>query len=634
MDARLIHILPEQVANQIAAGEVVERPASAVKELLENALDAGARTIEVEIESGGRGAIILADDGAGMSREDAILAVRRHATSKIREAADLSAIRTLGFRGEALASIASVSHLTIKTRRAADARGYELAIESGEVESIRETAIGCGTRIEVRDLFFNTPARLKFLKTMATEQGAIADTFQRLALANHKVAFRLSADRRALYDLPRTASTLERFRQLFGDKLAAQMLPFERDREGARVYGLSSQSQISLPTSRMLFAFVNQRAVRDRMLLRALSQAYQTMVPRGRYPAAVLFVEIGAEQVDVNVHPMKTEVRFRDSGALFELVYHAIRDRMADQRIPIAIAAGEAIDLRAPTKIASIGNSIGDQLSIGAPPAITASGGAIGEPAIVAPVREPSRESRLRLVPDLPANRPAQSPLGLGYGLRARPGGSNPDNSSNRSAAVLTHPAVPDYAKLRIVGQMFAGYIALEGPDGFMLVDQHAAHERVTFEKLRAQLRDGGVQIQALLTPETIELSPARAAAVHAAIAELRAIGFVLEPFGPATMLLKAAPAVFGTESGRRLLNDMIDGLGDVSARGGESAFEDRLKQLACHGSIRVGRILEPREIQALLAELDATEFKTNCPHGRPVHINFGRGQIERMFRR
>src|SRR5271168_1903564 len=331
MPEHIVHILPEQVASQIAAGEVVERPASAVKELVENSLDAGARSVSVEILGGGSALIAVADDGSGMTRADAILSLRRHATSKIRSAADLTAIRTLGFRGEALASIASVSHLRMQTRRAADENGVEVAAEAGNIEDTRACAIAAGTRIEVRQLFFNTPARLKFLKTLATEQGAIADSFQRVALANHHVAFRLTADGRTLFDLPRANSSLERFRQLFGAKIASKMLSFDLARPDLRAQGLAASSQESFATGRMIFTFVNGRAVRDRMLIRAVEQAYQTLIPRGRHPATLLFVDMRPEDVDVNVHPMKTEVRFRNGGAIFDVVYHAIRDRLADQ---------------------------------------------------------------------------------------------------------------------------------------------------------------------------------------------------------------------------------------------------------------------------------------------------------------
>src|SRR5580704_14549058 len=301
MSEHIVHILPEQVASQIAAGEVVERPASAVKELVENSLDAGARSVSVEILGGGSALIAVVDDGSGMTR------------------------------GDALASIASVSHLRMQTRRAADENGVEVVAEAGNIEDTRACAIAAGTRMEVRQLFFNTPARLKFLKTLATEQGAIADSFQRVALANHHVAFRLTADGRTLFDLPRANSSLERFRQLFGAKIASKMLPFDLARPGLRAQGLAATSQESFATGRMIFTFVNGRAVRDRMLIRAIEQAYQTLIPRGRHPAALLFVDMRPEDVDVNVHPMKTEVRFRNGGAVFEVVYHALRDRLSDQ---------------------------------------------------------------------------------------------------------------------------------------------------------------------------------------------------------------------------------------------------------------------------------------------------------------
>jgi DNA mismatch repair protein MutL len=632
MAERLIHILPEQVASRIAAGEVVERPASALKELVENSLDAGARSISVEIERGGAGLIAVGDDGCGMSREDAVLAIRRHATSKIRDAQDLTAIRTLGFRGEALASIASVARFRMLTRRATDLAGVEIVADAGDLSSTSECAAAPGTRIEVRDLFFNTPARLKFLKTTATEQSAAAEAIQRLALAHWRIAFSLQADGRTVYELARVASPLERLRQLFGPKLAARMLHFDEPREGLRVFGLVATSQESYPTPRMIFTFVNGRVVRDRMLQRAIAQAYETLIPRGRYPAALLFVELRPAEVDVNVHPMKTEVRFRNSGAIFEAIYHALLRRLADQT-----TSAPAIVPQRPEPIG----------------------------ALIVPS---DASSPLCLVPDAPGvARAEQRALGLGWsrstvaeiaalypeasdsravandghavqrgnGAISAPVGAARALPSGQLSGAPTHAGIPMYSRLRCVGQLFAGYIALEDDDGLILVDQHAAHERVTFEKLRAEVAAGGIRTQALLAPIPVELSPARAPQVRQALGELHAMGFAVEPFGPATLLLKGVPAVFGTEDGARLLIEMIDAMGEdgFQARGG-LAFDNLLKRLACHGSVRVGRVLKEPEIAALLEDLDRTEFKTNCPHGRPVHVRWGRGQIERMFRR
>ena len=605
MTQRVVHILPEQVASQIAAGEVVERPASAVKELIENSLDAGAHNLAIEIERGGLGLISVTDDGCGMTREDAMLSLRRHATSKIRSASDLTAIRTLGFRGEALASIASVAKLKLMTRQAAEAHGIELVVDAGNIEEERACGMAAGTRIEVRELFFNTPARLKFMKTIATEQSAIAEVVQRLALANHAIAFSLGADGRNLFSYPRANSALERVRQALGGKLASQMLQFLLARNGLRVGGLATMSQESFATPRMIFTFVNGRAVRDKLLARAVSQAYQTLMPRGRHPAVVLFLELRHDEVDVNVHPMKTEVRFKNTGAVFEAVFHALRDRLANQ-----------------TDVASFAV---DAAPVAAVTASTEAAAAAAPASIIQPMAQPDRP--LRLVADNAQTRIEQRPLNLGFPRV-------PEAASN-SVTSMREASVPTYSKLKILGQLFAGYIALEGEEGLLLVDQHAAHERVTFEKLRAEMRGGGIRTQAMLTPATIELNPARAAQVEAALPELRAMGFDLEPFGPATLLLKGAPAVFGAEAGAKLLSDMLDSMGESGLRAsGEGALEERLKTLACHGSVRVGRALQDREIRELLAELDRTQFKTNCPHGRPVHINFARGQIERMFRR
>ncbi|HUY28418.1 MAG TPA: DNA mismatch repair endonuclease MutL [Candidatus Binataceae bacterium] len=622
MAERLIHILPEQVASQIAAGEVVERPASAVKELVENSLDAGAGRIEIAIERGGCASFAVADDGCGMSREDAILALRRHATSKIRSAGDLTAIRTLGFRGEALAAIASVARMQLRTRRADAADAIELSAAGGEIDDTRECAAAPGTQIEVRDLFFNTPARLKFLKTAATEQGAIAEAIQRLALANYRVAMRLSADNRVMFDLPRAASPLERVRQMFGPKLAARMLAFEGARDSMRVRGLATMSQESFASARMIFTFVNGRVVRDKLLARAIAQAYQTLMPRGRFPAVVMMLELRHEEVDVNVHPMKTEVRFRNSGAVFEAVYRTLRERLANQSETAAPA--DVSPAAPPAK--QVGGAVAVESASSDPPVVGVARGADFSRPSLAAVAARGEPRALRLVPDPVQSAATQRALGLGF-----------DRAVQGATAADAHPeaAVPMYSRLRVLGQLFAGYIALESEEGLLLVDQHAAHERVTFERLRAELRDGGVRIQAALAPATLELNPARAAQIHGAIPALRAMGFDVEAFGAAALILKGTPAVFGPEGGVKLLTDMIDSIGEAPIRaGGESPFDNLLKQLACHGSVRVGRVLEPAEIHALLAELDRTEFKTNCPHGRPVHIRFARGQIERMFRR
>src|SRR5216684_316502 len=464
MAERLIHILPEHVASQIAAGEVVERPASALKELVENSLDAGARTISAEIERGGSALIAVADDGCGMVREDAVLSLRRHATSKIRDAADLAAIHTFGFRGEALASIASVSRLTLQTRRANDETGVELIVTGGELEQTRACAMAPGTRIEVRELFFNTPARLKFLKTSATEQAAAAEALQRLALANPQVAFRLNADGRTLFDLPRAVSVLERVRQLFGPKLADRMLGFELEDAGMRAWGLLTMSQESFPTPRQVFTFVNRRAVRDRALMRAVALGYETLIPRGRYPAVALFLELRPEDVDVNVHPMKSEVRFRRSGAAFELVYHAVRARLADQNA----TAGSYPATRAASETPpALREMMRPPVYAGGAPAPLLRG--IGD----------RPERTLRLVADTQAQRAQQGALRLGFGR----GGAAPEATPSPAAIGAS---IPLYSSLRIVGQIFAGYIALESDNGLILVDQHAAHERVTFERLRA----------------------------------------------------------------------------------------------------------------------------------------------------
>ena len=626
MAPRIIHILPELVASQIAAGEVVERPASAIKELVENSLDAGAHSISVEIERGGAGLIVVADDGGGMSREDALLSLHRHATSKVRAAADLIAIRTFGFRGEALASIASVAELRMQTRSPDDDCGVELQVNAGDVEHSRDCALAPGTRIEVRNLFFNTPARLKFMKTAATEQAAAAEVLQRLALANRHASFRFAADGRTIFELPRVASLLERMRHLHGAKLAERMLPFYQRNGRMAIHGLISMSQESLAAPRLLFTYVNRRPVRDRILMRAVARAYETLLPRGRHPAAALFVELPPEEVDVNVHPMKSEVRFRNGGQIFELVYSVLRERLKDQTMK-GVAQSLLPAREQPLAPASSSPMLEDIGKEGA----TECDSILSSPAFFERGKteggEPGSERPLRLIPDSTASRATQVALSLGF---ARGSHERPSDGTAPAGRL-----VPSYSSLRVLGQLFAGFIALEGEDGLLLVDQHAAHERVTFERLRAEFRAGGICVQPMLEPVPFELNSARAAQTFAALPELRAMGFEVEPFGPTALLLKGGPAVFASGDSRRLLRDMLDSMGENGFRlHGESAIEEWLKTLACHGSLRVGRVLAPREISSLLEQLDRTEFKTNCPHGRPVHVEFRRAQLERMFRR
>lgn len=628
-ESGIIQVLPEQVASQIAAGEVVERPASAVKELIENSLDAGARRLSIEVAGGGRSLIAVGDDGCGMSPADVRLCLRRHATSKIRTLADLNRIRSFGFRGEALASLASVSRLAVKTRRAQDPCGMMLRALGGDMVDSAECAMAPGTRVEARDLFFNTPARLKFLKTVATEQAAIIDCVQRLALANFEAAFSLTGDERQVLELPPASALLERIRQLFGDEIARALLAFEAAGAEMTVRGFAAHSQISFAGARMIFTYVNQRPVRDRLLARSVSQAYAGLLPRGRYPAVMLFVELPAREVDVNVHPMKTEIRFRRSGAVFEAVYRVLRDRLANQ-VPYAppVAANEwsgksdrestSPDLnRAPA---------GMSAPVRADDFATRAGGA------AQPLDAQAKSGGLRLIIDNAPSRHGEVRVPAG----AREPMAEQGQIESGAAVVPTRSeALPCYSELRLLGQFLAGYIVLEQDDGLLLVDQHAAHERVTFEKLRAELAGGGVRVQARLVAEPLELSAAGAGEVLAALPALRALGFDVEPFGPRSIVVKGTPALFAPSEGLRLLSDLIEGVGEEGlAADSASAFELKLKLIACHGSIRVGRALTEPEMRRLLEELDRAPFKTNCPHGRPVHIRFGLAQIERMFRR
>ncbi len=622
-DEGIVHVLDEQVASQIAAGEVVERPASVVKELIENALDAGAKRITIDIAGGGRELVRVSDDGCGMSPRDAEMCLRRHATSKIRTIKDLDNISTFGFRGEALASIASVSRLELRTRRPQDEFGFVVRAVGGEGVEAAQCAMAPGTQVEARDLFFNTPARLKFLKSAIAEHAAITDCVERLALCRPDVSFRLNNNQRERLDFPRASSLLERIRQVFGDKFANELVSFKFAAERLLVRGFASRPTLSFASSRMMFVFVNGRPVRDKLLSRAVVQAYAGLLPRDRFPAVALFVDLPAHEVDVNVHPMKLEVRFRYPGAIFEASYRALRDALAGQE---AATDGDDLDV---THLGPLVCSAETEVRGSA--SDKAEGTSSGAQLLSAPPSQPG----LRLVVD-------RSPGQVSAPQRASVSSSyafSPAllNMPNRTEAI-DQPSVPtsfSFAELRLLGQLLASYIVLEGHDGLLLVDQHAAHERITYEKLRAEFKSGGIKIQPRLVPYPLEVSGELALEVTSAVSAFRTLGFDLEAFGGRTVVLRGSPALFGPEEGVRLFRDLLDSVGsDGFAVDNLAACEAKLKLLACHGSIRAGKTLSQEEMAALLRELDQTPFNTNCPHGRPVFVRFGLNQIERLFRR
>ncbi|MSO85240.1 MAG: DNA mismatch repair endonuclease MutL [Rhodospirillales bacterium] len=588
-----IRILPENLVNRIAAGEVVERPASAVKELVENALDAGARRIEIAVRDGGQAEIIVADDGVGMTADELVLAVERHATSKL-PGEDLSRIATLGFRGEALPSIGAVARLTLASRARGAAGAWALAVEGGRKGEVRPVALKEGTRIEVKDLFFATPARLKFLKSPRAELGHVEEVVERLALANPGVAFSLNDGAREILRLPAVPERLARIAAVIGREFAANAVPIEAIREGIRLSGFAGIPTFNRPTAQMQYLFVNNRPVRDRLLLSALRGAYRDLMAGDRNAAVALFFEVPPEAVDVNVHPAKTEVRFRDPGLVRGLVVGAIRHALsqAGHRAATTVGASALAALRPQS----------------APP-----GGTFAYP-----------PSGGRAIP----RGLAEAALGFHAPLSAR----------NAEPVQAPGGEIPDAAEYPLGvarAQVHETYIVAETADGLVIVDQHAAHERLTQEKLKAAIANGGIPRQGLLIPEVVELSPAAAARIATRAPELAELGLVVEAFGAAAVVVREIPALLGDADVKGLIRDLAEELAEFdTAHALKTRLDEVTATVACHGSVRAGRQLNAAEMNALLREMEQTPLSGQCAHGRPTYIELKRADIERLFGR
>jgi len=615
-----VRVLPPEVADKIAAGEVVERPASVVKELVENALDAGARHVRIELEDAGIGLIAVIDDGEGMIADDAVRAFQRHATSKVRSIEDLFCIATLGFRGEALASIAAVSTTTLTTRRAGDLSGSRVLVRGGTVDEVCAAGCPAGTRVEVVDLFGNTPARRKFLKTPATEVGHASELVTRTALAWPQVSFQLQHGSRTLLDYATVADPAERVAQVFGAARAAAMLPFNGRSAIGNIRGWLTGSHLTVPSARQIFTYVNGRYVRDKLVSHALVAGYSTLLMHGRYPAAAVFIDVAPEEVDVNVHPAKSEVRFRRGGAVHDLITRAVSERLRSQP-PGPAASSVTMPPASPAAM---------QMTIG--------------------LRSPRPDVPLRLVPLtssfetaerpggmppglLPTHRPA--PPASGASVPASPPGS-PGETVVGVRRATANPSPPAFfGSLRVIGQAFEGYLVCESGDTLLIIDQHAAHERVTFERLRHAYAAGGVARQRLLVPAVVDVGAQAAPLVSDRLADLEHLGFELEPFGGGSFAVRAVPALLGDGDPEALVRDLAEELSEVGrSRRLTEAGESVLARLACHSAVRVGQTLGPEQIRALLVAMDSVDFAGNCPHGRPAFITVPRTDLERLFKR
>jgi DNA mismatch repair protein MutL len=651
-----IRILSDQVANQIAAGEVVERPASVVKELLENSLDAGATRIRIEVEGGGRKLIRIVDNGHGMVRDDALLAFERHATSKLRTSDDLLSIRTLGFRGEALPSIASVSRLTLETRADEDAAGTTIEIAGGNILRVDDSGMPAGTTIAVRDLFYNTPARRKFLKSEQTELAHIAALVTHYALAHPSRHFELHSATQALLIAPAVASTGDRLFQIFGRDTAALMLttaaeidftraglpeppPWKREATYAppdpgflRISGFVSKPELQKLNRNSIYVFVNHRLVRDRVVLHALTEAYRNILPPTSFPVVLLFLEMPPQEVDVNVHPAKTEVRFRQPS----FVHDFIRDTVRTTLMTARPAASFATALGAPHGGAPHASS---SLLIDVSPMPGAPGDTVFSPRIADSEADPSASDatdftlRPPVVPESPG-RFAFSDQGIAVGYETENGAANTSAAGAFEAdgPVETLNAL---ATLKPLGQLRDSFILAANEEGLWIIDQHVAHERVLFEKILRDREVEQVQRQRLLMPMLVDLLPAQMVSFAAIAHELDLNGFEAEPFGPRTLAIKAAPVGLEGRELERMLEEVLTVPDrEQQTENAETRRRRIAASIACHAAIKVNMPLDSKKIDWLLAELGKTEHPTSCPHGRPIALRYSHKDIQRAFQR
>jgi DNA mismatch repair protein MutL len=595
------------LVDRIAAGEVVERPAAVVKELVENAIDAGARSIEVTVEAGGRRLIRVVDDGRGMSPEDLDLAVERHATSKLPDG-DLAAINTLGFRGEALPSIGAVAHLTILTRQANDPIGAAITVDAGLKGAVRPASAGFGTRIEVKDLFGATPARLKFLKSDRAEALAAAEIVRRLAIAHPHLRLSLSGDHVSGLSFPAEPASpegcLRRSMRVLGSDFAENAVELRAEREDLMLSG-----HVGLPTfhrgaATHVHFVVNGRPVRDRLLLGAVKGAYADTMAGDRHPVLALRLDCDPRLVDVNVHPAKTEVRFRDPGLIRSLVVSAIRDALARAGHRASTTGGlRTLDrLRSHTGAGWL------------PPS--------------RPAPRPDGESWQAPLGE------SLRPNGFGEAAQASFDAFGPSADARASIGEASGPVDAPLGAAR--AQLHETYVVAQTRDGIVIVDQHAAHERLVYERLKAERAGSGISRQALLIPEVVELDPTDASRIVGEAEELLGLGLVVEPFGPGALLVREVPAALAGASAASLLRDVADALAEGGP--GTSPIADRLdailSRMSCHGSIRAGRRLNPPEMNALLRQMEATPLSGQCNHGRPTYVELKLADIERLFGR
>jgi len=657
-ERRAIRVLDEQVVNRIAAGEVVERPASAVKELIENSLDAGARRIEVEVEMGGRRLIRVRDDGIGMTRQDALLALQRHATSKIQTDADLLRIQTMGFRGEALPSIAAVSRLELITRAFEEEIGTRVVATGGEIQSVEEVGAPIGTTVTVRDLFYNVPARLKFLKTVPTELGHILETVTRYAFAFPDVSFRLVHERQELLFTPGNGDRLAAVAAIWGRETVRSMVEVDYERDGIHVYGLIAPPHQTRPTRQHQYFYVNLRPVRNKTLTAALDEAYRTLTPEKRYPACVLLVDMNPRLVDVNVHPAKIEVKFQREGEVFEAVVQAIRAALLEHgMIPSAVGAAAipATRLRptpppvssrqegaSPVPASPIGDQEGGRSTTLVPEREAESPRPVasaeeGQHAGVTPQRYvPDVQTVHRLLLQRAGLAPREEPTQEAASPEPATQQLLPELQAETEPLETAHlPFAHLLDDLQILGQVQNTFIVASTRKGLVIIDQHVAHERVLYEQFCAQRGSTPIPRQPLLNPEPLMLDRRSALLLQERLEELNRLGFELEPFGQDTYLVRSVPVALAGRNPLEVLRDIVDELVELSvSRRLPVAREQIWITTACKLAVKAGDPLNLPEMQKLIEDLARTQNPYLCPHGRPITLTLTWEELERRFKR
>ncbi len=658
-----IRILPDNLANQIAAGEVVERPASVVKELIENAIDAGAKRLQIEVELGGRRLIRISDDGEGMSRDDAVLAFERHATSKIAKLEDLSAIGTLGFRGEALASIASVSKVELITKTEADSLGSKVIIEGGKLIDVTDAARTTGTTVAIRELFFNTPARRKFMRSEATENFHLTNIITHYALAHHEIAFTLTNNGREILRTAPARDLRERAFQIFGSDLIESLLSVNGGRENiATVSGFVSAPRERRSTRDSQYFFINRRFVRDKLLSRALTEGFRAVLPHGVFPIAFLFLDVPLDEVDVNVHPAKTEVRFRRADAVKEVIAEAVRNALRSSGIvapeisPIEAADSFALENG---ETISLGIAANESIHRDQSKAATSQHEITFESAdfdrelrIEVTSKDFEAEAEMRTGDRSPGRiESPQKTMGSDETSRAAFVSNSPAlqsaQSATRNYATLppvdsalkatreTEVAKLSATKIRPIGQLHDSFIIAVDDEGLLLIDQHVAHERILFDKFRLREGERAVESQSLLIPETLDLSPSQTVAFDYVQDELSALGFSLMRLSGRTIAIKAIPSDLPPGETRNLLNEILETV-DREKRGSalENLRDDIAASIACKAAVKINMKLTPEKMQWMIDRLVLTANAITCPHGRPIVLRLTMNDIEKSFHR